>query len=61
MTSKIELSHWNSIKNDLQVRYPHLTQSDLLWRGGTKDDLLKEIATKLKITWKELDEIVESL
>jgi hypothetical protein len=46
---------------DLQVKYPNLTDSDLLWREGTKDDLLKELATKLKISWKELAEIVDNL
>lgn len=61
MNNKIDVQYWNNIKMDLQVKYPSLTDSDLLWREGTKDDLLKELATKLKISWKELGEIVDKL
>jgi hypothetical protein len=61
MNNKIDIHYWNNIKMDLQVKYPNLTDSDLLWREGTKDDLLKELATKLKISWKELAEIVDNL
>jgi len=61
MSNKADINYWNNIKPEIQARYPHLTDSDLLWREGTKDDLLKELATKLKISWKEMGEIVEKL
>ena len=61
MKSNLDLNHWENIKWKLKRIYPQLTDSDLIWRHETKNDLFNMIATKLVISKKEFSEIVESL
>lgn len=58
MKHKIDYKDWDIVKSKLLKKYPELTKSDLLWRHGTKGDLLEMIANKLGKTTNELlDEI----
>jgi len=62
MQNEIDAAHWNTIKIELQTMYPFLTESDLLWRdGNTKIDLLKDLSTRIGISWKVLDEIIAKI
>lgn len=53
--------YWNGLKYKLKMKYSQLTFSDLVFRHGTKDDLLRMIANKLGKTKKELELIIEKL
>jgi hypothetical protein len=55
------LDDWNRLKPILKLRYPQLTDADLLWRHETKNDLYKMLATKLKKTRKQLEMEIETL
>ena len=60
MKYKFDYKNWDSIKSKLIQMYPELTKSDLLWRHGSKDDLLDMIANKLgKKSYDLLKEIDE--
>lgn len=62
MQNDFDEEHWNNIKSGLKEKYPILTEADLLWRNGSnKTDLLKELATRVGISWKELEIIVDNL
>ena len=56
-----DLDHWERVKLKLKRLYPQLTDSDLMWRHETKDNMFNEIASKLVISKKTFSEIVESL
>jgi hypothetical protein len=54
--------HWNNIKDNLKLKYPFLNDSDLLWRDGTnKDDLMKDLAARIGVSWRELEKVVDKL
>lgn len=59
MNADYNIADWNSIKSELQKEYPQLTKSDLLWRQGSKEDVLKMIADKLGIARKDLESVIE--
>ena len=59
MNADYNMADWNSIKSELQKEYPQLTKSDLLWRQGSKEDVLKMIADKLGIARKDLESVIE--
>lgn len=61
MDTDFDLKHWDNVKGKLKDLYPQLTDSDLIWRHETKNDLFNLIATKLVISKKEFSEIVDSL
>jgi hypothetical protein len=61
MDTDFDLKHWDNVKDKLKDLFPQLTDSDLIWRHETKNDLYNMIATKLVITKREFSEIVESL
>ena len=61
MESEYEITYWNSIKPVLKQKYPELTNSDLLWRHGTIDDLLWMISVKLGISRKKIQEIIDNI
>ena len=42
----LDLDRWENIKWKLKSLYPQLTDSDLMWRHETKNDLFNMIATK---------------
>jgi hypothetical protein len=61
MEAKFDLYHWENVKGKLKILYPQLTESDLVWRHESKENLFKLIATKLELSKKTFTEIVESL
>lgn len=61
METDFDLKHWENVKGKLKNIYPQLTDSDLIWRHESKENLYYLIATKLVISKKEFSEIVDSL
>jgi hypothetical protein len=61
METDFDLKHWDYVKDKLKSLYPQLTDSDLIWRHETKNDLFNLIATKLVISKKEFSDLVDSL
>ena len=61
MDTDFDLKHWDNVKDKLKSLYPQLTDSDLIWRHETKNDLFYLIASKLIISKKAFSKIVESL
>lgn len=62
MQKDFGVHHWNIIKVDIQDMYPFLSDSDLLWRDGdTKTDLIKELAVRVGVTWKEFEKIIDNI
>jgi hypothetical protein len=59
MDNEFDINYWNDLKSKLKQKYPALTNSDLLWRHGSVEDLLRMIAFKLKKTKSELQAIIE--
>jgi len=58
MTQDFDIVYWNNIKMDLKKEYPQLTEADLFWRDGSKEDMLSILSIKLLKTKKELEEIL---
>ena len=61
MNKKFDDVSWNVLKYKLKLKYSQLTNSDLCFRHGTEDDLLRMIANKLGKTKKELQLIIDKL
>lgn len=59
MAQEFNLVYWNTIKMDLKKDYPQLTEADLFWRDGSKEDMLSILSIKLMKTKRELQEILE--
>jgi hypothetical protein len=60
MDKDFDVIYWNDLKGKLKQKYPVLTNSDLLWRYGAEEDLLRMIAFKLGKTKKELEAVIEN-
>ncbi len=60
MDTDFDLKHWDNVKDKLKVLYPQLTDSDLVWRHESQDNLYYLIANKLLISKKEFTEIVDN-
>ncbi len=61
MNAMLDLDRWENVKWKLKSLYPELTDSDLIWRHETKNDLFSMLATKLVISKKEFTDLVDSL
>jgi uncharacterized protein YjbJ (UPF0337 family) len=62
MTSIIELKgNWNEQKGKLKQKFATLTDNDLLFADGMKDEMLGKLQVKLGKTKEELHKIIESL
>lgn len=61
MDNEFDLKQWENVKRKLKSLYPQLTDSDLIWRHETKNDLFNMIATKLVMSNKEFFDLVDSL
>jgi hypothetical protein len=61
MEREYNIIHWNSLKSKLKLEYPALTNSDLMWRHSTKEDLLEMIANKLGIPYIDMLKIADTL
>lgn len=61
MNAMLDLDRWENVKWKLKSLYPELTDSDLIWRHETKNDLFSMLATKLVLSKKEFTDLVDSL
>jgi hypothetical protein len=61
MQKEVDIMFWNDFKTKLRQQYPNLTNSDLVWRHGSYEDLIEMIAVKLGKTTRELQEEIEML
>jgi uncharacterized protein YjbJ (UPF0337 family) len=61
MTNKTEFkSNWNNQRAKLKQKFPNITDSDLLYEQGKKDEMLERIQIKLGKTKEELNEILNA-
>ncbi len=62
MTNPTELKgNWNELKGKLKQKYAELTDNDLLYQAGKKDEMLGKIQVKLGKTKEELHNIINAL
>ena len=61
MDNEFDFRAWDIVKDKLKNIFPQLTDADLIWRHGSKDDFYRTIATKLGKTRQEFNTIVDSL
>ena len=62
MTNIIELKgNWNEQKGKLKQKFATLTNNDLLFADGKKDEMLGKLQVKLGKSKEELHKIIESL
>lgn len=53
--------NWNSQKTKLRTKYPQLTEKDLVYEFGRKEEMLTKLQDKLGKTKEELIEIINTL
>ena len=53
--------NWNEQKGKLKQKYANLTDDDLMFAEGKKDEMLGKLQIKLGKTKEELDEIFAKL
>jgi uncharacterized protein YjbJ (UPF0337 family) len=62
MTNVTELKgNWNEQKGKLKQKFAALTDNDLLFADGKKDEMLGRLQVKLGKTKEELHNLIESL
>jgi uncharacterized protein YjbJ (UPF0337 family) len=62
MTNKTELKgSWNEQKEKLKKKFAVLTDNDLKYENGKKDEMLAKLQVKLGKTKEELQKIIEAL
>ncbi|NJK96048.1 MAG: general stress protein CsbD [Bacteroidetes bacterium] len=61
MQSKSHHQAWHQLRDKLMRKFPQLTISDLYDRGGEEDELIQQVAHKLKKTTSEVREIISRL
>jgi uncharacterized protein YjbJ (UPF0337 family) len=54
-------AHWNYQKGKLKEKFAILTDNDLLFEQGKKDEMLAKIQIKLGKTKEELNQIIDTL
>lgn len=53
--------NWNEIKGKLKQQYAELTDDDLTYADGKKDEMLGKIQIKIGKSKDELNKIIDSL
>ncbi|MFN0275999.1 MAG: CsbD family protein [Chitinophagales bacterium] len=53
--------NWDEQKGKLKSKFSNLTDADLQFEEGKKDEMLTKVQTKLGKTKEELDTIISSL
>jgi uncharacterized protein YjbJ (UPF0337 family) len=53
--------NWSEQKSKLKAKFPTLTDADLQYENGKKDEMLTNVQTKLGKTKEELDTIMSGL
>lgn len=52
---------WSEQATKLKLKYPALTDADLHYKVGEKDEMLLNVQFKLGVTKEKLHEIIDSL
>lgn len=60
MNSKEAKGNWNELKGKLKQQFAVLTDNDLMYEQGKKDEMLGKLQIKLGKTKEELDKIMSS-
>lgn len=60
MDTKFDMNEWGRIKDKLRDKFPELSNADLFWGRGTRDDMLVMISTKLGKSKKDLMDVIDS-
>lgn len=53
--------NWNEQKGKLKTKFPTLTDTDLTFENGKRDEMLAKIQKKIGKTKEELNAIIEKL
>jgi uncharacterized protein YjbJ (UPF0337 family) len=62
MTNPTELKgNWNELKGKLKQKFAELTDNDLLYKSGKRDEMLGVLQIKLGKTKEELNKIINAL
>ena len=61
METKFDMNEWGRIKEQLRIRFPELTTTDLIWGRFSREELLEMISNKLGKTKKELIDVIDSM
>ncbi|MDZ7606465.1 MAG: CsbD family protein [Cyclobacteriaceae bacterium] len=60
MNTKQAKGNWNELKGKLKQKFAVLTDNDLMYDEGKKDEMLGKLQIKLGKTKEELDKIMSS-
>lgn len=60
-TNSPSKGNWNEQKGKLKTKFPTLTDNDLAFENGKRDEMLTKIQKKLGKTKEELNAIIEKL
>lgn len=61
METILTKKNWNELKSKLSQQFPELTDADFQYRDGNEESMLLMIEYKLKMTKKEMREIIRKL
>lgn len=61
MTTTEVKGNWNELKGKLKEKFATLTDDDLMFEEGKKEEMLGRLQTKLGKTKEELHKIIASL
>jgi uncharacterized protein YjbJ (UPF0337 family) len=53
--------NWNELKGKLKQKFATLTDNDLMFAEGKKDEMLGRLQTKLGKTKEELEKVISEL
>ncbi|ESU25611.1 hypothetical protein FSS13T_18480 [Flavobacterium saliperosum S13] len=59
--STVKQPNWNEQKGKLKAKFSTLTDADLQYEEGKKDEMLRKVQTKLGKTKEELTAIIAAL
>jgi uncharacterized protein YjbJ (UPF0337 family) len=60
MNTKVVKGNWNELKGKLKQQFAVLTDNDLMYEEGRKDEMLGKLQVKLGKSKEELDKIMSS-
>ena len=61
MNTKEAKGNWNELKGKLKMKFATLTDDDLMFAEGKKDEMYGKLQQKLGKSKEELHKIIESL
>lgn len=61
MNTTVVKGNWNELKGKLKKKFANLTDNDLMFAEGKKDEMLGKLQIKLGKTKEELDKIMAAL